>query len=112
MKDDQVVDAFTDANELHRNAEIALDRNHDAPAGRAVELGEHDASHARRRQELSSLAERILAGRRIEDQQRLKHLARFAVRDPTYFRELVEKIGAVGPSTRGVGEHNIDAASG
>src|SRR5215472_13864580 len=37
----QVVWPFAQADELDRNAELALHRDHDAALGRAVELGQH-----------------------------------------------------------------------
>ena len=39
----QVVGALTEADQLHRYAQLALHRDHDAALGRAVQLGQHDA---------------------------------------------------------------------
>ena len=39
--------------ELHRDAELGLDGEHDAALGGAVELGEHDAGHVDRLRELA-----------------------------------------------------------
>ena len=40
---DEVVGALAQADQLDREAELALDGDHDAALGRAVELGQHDA---------------------------------------------------------------------
>ena len=37
--------ASPDADQLHGDAQLGLDRQDDAALGRAVELGEHDAGH-------------------------------------------------------------------
>ncbi len=91
---------------IARSRSIAID---DSAARRAVELGEHDARDPRGSQELARLAERVLPGRRIEHEERLDHLTGRAIGDATNLGQLVEQVRRVGPSTRGVGEHEVDA---
>ena len=67
----QVTDGFAEAYELHRQAELGLDREDDAAPGRAVELGEDDAGDSDpirhcRVAELACLGQAVLARRRID----------------------------------------------
>ena len=60
---------------------LAGDRPHrqrGAAAGVAVELGQHDAVQANRRRELLGDVDRVLAGHRVDDEQRLVGLHRAA----------------------------------
>src|ERR1700756_3688246 len=43
----EIVDAFADADEVHRDAVLGGDRHQDAAARGAVELGHHQAGHVR-----------------------------------------------------------------
>ena len=67
----QVVEALADPDELHRQAELVGDRNGDTAFGRAVELRQRNASHGNGLREEPRLLERVLAGRRVDNQQRL-----------------------------------------
>src|SRR5262245_10743093 len=67
----QVVELLADADELHRQPELLLD-GEDRPAlGRAVKLGQDDASTLNRLLELLCLRDRVLAAGRVEDQYHL-----------------------------------------
>ena len=54
--------AFAEADELDRDAEVALDGDDDATLGGAVELGQDDAGDADGVGELAGLGEAVLAG--------------------------------------------------
>ena len=90
--------------------EFAFDGDHDAAACGAVEFGQHDPGHRRRGEELAGLGERVLARRGVEHHEGLDDLARFAVRDPADFGELVEQVRAVRSPPGGVGEDDVRPA--
>ena len=56
---------------LTGSSQLARDRQRDAPARGSVELGQHDAGDAGRVGEQLRLAQPVLAGRRVDRQQRL-----------------------------------------
>ena len=58
------------------HAELAHHRHRDAALGGAVELGEHEAGHARRLGELAALVEAVGAHGGVEHEQRLVRRAR------------------------------------
>src|ERR1039458_7020557 len=57
----EILDALTDADEMHRQAEAGGDRHQDAAARGAVELGHDQSRDARDLAEDVDLAERVLA---------------------------------------------------
>src|SRR5215210_7993984 len=67
----QVVGPLPQADQLHRDAELALDRDDDAALGRAVELGQDDAGDVDGLGEDPRLDDAVLAGRGVEDEQHL-----------------------------------------
>ncbi len=79
---DQVVDGLAQADQLHRDAELGLDGEHDAALGRAVELGEHHAGHVDGLGELPGLHQAVLAGGGVEHEEHLGDRARRPCRRP------------------------------
>src|SRR6266508_5604070 len=69
----QVVGALPEADQLDRDAELALDRDHDAALGGAVQLGQDHPGHVDHLGKDPGLLKAVLAGGRIEDEQRLVH---------------------------------------
>src|SRR5450756_112667 len=90
----QVISALTEADQLDRHAELALDRDDDPALGGPVELGEHDAGHVDDVGEDPGLAQPVLPGGRIEHQQDLRH-GRLSLDHPLDLAELVHQGGLV-----------------
>src|ERR1700754_1350471 len=65
----EIVDAFADADEVHRQLELLRQRHQDAAARGAVELRHHQASDASGTMKCLDLRQRILSHRGIEHQQ-------------------------------------------
>jgi len=65
----EVADRLAEADELHGDAELGFDGEHDAALGRAIQLGEHHAGHLRGVGELARLHEAVLPGGRVDHQQ-------------------------------------------
>ena len=65
----EIVDAFADADEMHRQAEFPGDRDEDAAARRAVELGHHQPGDAGSLAEDFDLIKGVLSSRGVERQQ-------------------------------------------
>src|ERR1035437_10721486 len=66
LEGQQVLGALAHSHELDRDAEFALDRDHDAASRGAVQFGQHDARHVGCGEKLLGLAERILTSRGVE----------------------------------------------
>ena len=101
-----------DAHEAHGDPELALHREHDAASRGPVELGEDDPGHPDGVGELARLGDRVLPGRRVEDQEHLCDLTRRAVRDAPHLLQLLEQTRLVVQPARGVGEDEGDALRG
>ena len=65
----EIVDAFADADEVHRQFEFLGQRHQDAAARGAVELRHHEARDASGTMKCLDLRQRILSHRGIEHQQ-------------------------------------------
>src|SRR3954464_7411668 len=65
----EILDAFTDADEVHRQFEFLRQRHQDAAARGAVELRHHEAGDASGTMKRLDLRQRILSHRGIEHQQ-------------------------------------------
>src|SRR3954454_5045415 len=65
----EILDAFADADEVHRQFEFLRQRHQDAAARGAVELGHHEARDASGTMKCLDLRQRILSHRGIEYQQ-------------------------------------------
>src|SRR5579884_811225 len=89
---DEVVGPLADADELHRDPEVALHGDDDAPFCGAVELGQHDAGHPHGVEELAGLDETVLPGGGIEHEEHLGHLARGAFGHPPDLLELLDQV--------------------
>ncbi len=109
---DQVADRLAGADELHRDAEFGLDGEHDAALGRPVELGQHDARDVGRLAELAGLDQAVLAGGRIDHQQRLGHPACALLGDAAHLAEFVHQVRLRVQPTGGVGHHEVDVTGG
>ncbi len=72
----EVVGLLAHPDEPDRDAELLLDREHDAALRGRVELRQHDAGEPHRGVERLGLGEPVLAGGRIEDEERLDGRAR------------------------------------
>ena len=62
---DQVVGAFTEADELHWDTELAIDRDDDSAFCRSVEFRKHYPCHRYGVRELPGLSEPVLARGRV-----------------------------------------------
>src|ERR671936_619849 len=67
----EVVEAFADADQLHRQAELVRDRNRDPALRGAVQLREGHAAHFDRLAEEPRLLETVLARGGVDHEQRL-----------------------------------------
>src|SRR3954452_1491565 len=72
---DEVIRRLAEADELDGDAELGLDRKHDAALRGAVELGQHHAGDVHRLRELLRLHEPVLTRRRVEHEEHLGDLA-------------------------------------
>ena len=106
---DEILDLLADADDLHRQAELRLDREHDAALGGAVELGEHDAGHVDRVGELLGLHEPVLAGRRVDHEQHLLARALGAIDDAAQLLQLLHEVRLRVQAAGGVDEHEVGA---
>ena len=95
------------ADELHREAQVGLDGEHDAALGRAVELGEHHARHLDRLGELPRLGQAVLPGRGVDDEQHLAHVPGRPVGHPPHLAQLLHQVDLGVEATGGVGQHEV-----
>src|SRR5215207_4748255 len=65
----EIVDAFADADEVHRQLELLRQRHQDAAARGAVELRHHQAGDASGTLKCLDLRQRILSHRSVEHQE-------------------------------------------
>ena len=108
----EIADRFAEADQLHRQAELGFDREHDPALGRTVELGQHDAGHLRRVAELARLGEAVLPRRRVDHQQHLGDPAGTLGGDPAHLAQLLHQVRLGVQATGRVAEHEIDVARG
>src|SRR5579863_1748051 len=69
VKGHKVVGGLAGSHERHRQTQFAHDRNDDAPARSAIELGEHDAGYAGDIGEFARLREAVLSRGGVEHEQ-------------------------------------------
>src|SRR4051812_26908541 len=67
----QILDALSDADVADRELHLVADPHDDAALRGPVELRQHDPGHADARVELLRLVQRVLPGRRVDDEQYL-----------------------------------------
>ena len=67
----EVVDALADTDELHGKAELDGDRDRDTASRAPVQLRERDTRYADGVAEETRLLQAVLAGGRIDDEERL-----------------------------------------
>src|SRR3954466_554966 len=93
VKRAEVLERLADADELDRDAQLAGDGQRDAALGRAVELGQHDAVDWDRLGEQLGLAHAVLAGGRVDRQQRLvRRVGHLLADDAADLRQLVHEL--------------------
>ena len=78
VEGEEVAGLLADADEADRDLEGVLDGEDDPALGRRVELGQDDPGEPDRLVERLRLGEAVLAGRRVEHEQRLRARARAA----------------------------------
>ena len=106
----EVVDALADADEMHRQGEFVGDRDQNAAARGAVELGHHEAGDARGAAEDLDLAQRVLPDRGVEHEQHgVRRLGIDLPHHPDDLFEFAHQFGAILQSPRGVHQHDVDA---
>ena len=86
-----------------------MDGHDDAPLGRAIELGEHDAGDSRGLGEHLGLLHAVLAGRRVEDEENLGDGGLLA-HDALDLAELVHEGRLVLEPASGVDENDVNVA--
>ena len=90
---EQVVGLLPDADESDGHLERILDGEDDTSLGGRVELGQDDPREPDRLVEGLRLGEAVLAGGRVEHEERLRCRAREPlVDDPANLRELVHEV--------------------
>ena len=107
----QIVDALADADEVHRHGELRRDRDENAAARGAVELGHGEAGDAHGLAEDIDLRQRILADGGVEHQQhRMRRRRIDLLHHANDLVQLVHQLGAVLQAAGGVDEQHVDAA--
>ena len=95
---------------MHRQTEFGGDRDQNAAARGAVELGHHQAGDARGLAENLDLAERVLADRGVEHQQHRMRRGRLDLAHHAHdFFQLAHQLGAVLQAAGGIDQHDVDA---
>src|SRR5206468_12329158 len=88
----EVLDALAEANQLHRDLELADDADDDPALRGPVELGQAHAGKTDRLVEHAGLRKPVLTGRGVEDHQGLVWSAwELALHDAPELRELVHQ---------------------
>ena len=107
----QILDGFTDADPFHWHGELALDADDYAAFGGAVELGEDHARDWCGLGEELGLADGILAGGRIENQQGLvRGLGDLAADDAVDLLQFLHEVGFRLQTAGRIDDENIDVA--
>src|SRR6478735_11990126 len=108
---EEVLGLLPHADEPDRDAELALDGEHDAALGGRVELREHHAGEADGLVERLRLGEPVLAGRGVEHEERL-HLGagQALVDDAADLGQLVHEVRLRVEAARGVGDQEVGVA--
>src|SRR5664280_3114674 len=89
----QVLELLPHADEFDGDAERLVDGNDDAALGGAVQLGEHDTADVHGLLELPCLAQAVLAGRRVDHEQRLvRGAGQLLLDDPAHLLELAHEV--------------------
>src|SRR6478752_8879836 len=92
----EIVDAFTDADEMHRQFEFLRQRDQDAAARGAVEFGHHQPRDASGTMKCLDLRQRILSHRGVEHQQhRMRRRGVDLLDDANDLFQLVHQFGLV-----------------
>src|ERR1700728_171007 len=89
---DEVVEAFAEADQLDRDEQLALDRDHNATLGRAIEFREHNPGDVHRVGELPRLEQPVLTCGGVEHEQHLRHVARIAIGDASDLLQLLDEV--------------------
>ena len=106
----EIVDAFAHADKVHRQAELGRDRDQDAAARRAVELGHDKAGHAGHVAENLDLRERVLPDCRVEHQQHGMRGGRVDLLHHAHdLFQLIHQHRLVLQAAGGIDEQHIDA---
>ena len=107
----QVVETLADADQLHRQAELVGDRDGDPALRRAVELRQRDAGDAGGLAEEARLLEAVLAGGRVDDEERLVRGAFEAALDhAAHLRQLLHQVRLRVQAAGGVDDRDVLAA--
>src|SRR5262245_37689867 len=107
----EVLGRLAHADQLHRHAEVGLDREDDAALGRAVQLRQHDAGHVDGVGELARLRQAVLAGGGVDDEEDLLERARSPLRDAPDLLELLHQVDFGVHAAGGVDQDDTRAAS-
>ena len=102
---------FARANKARRNSELILNRHDDAAFAAAVEFGHDQAGESERIVKFARLTERVAAGGRIDDEQRLVRRVRIKFAESAfYFLQLGHQVCFRVLAAGGVAKQKIDLA--
>src|ERR1041384_901248 len=106
----EVVEPFADADQLDRQAELVGDRDRDSAFRGAVQLRQRDARDLNRLAEEPRLLKAVLAGRRVDHEQRLVWRALELLADhATNLRQLLHQVRLRVEAAGGVDHHDVPA---
>src|SRR6476646_1871546 len=105
----EILDAFADADEVHRQFEFLRQRHQDAAARGAVELRHHEAGDASGTMKCLDLRQCILSHRGVEHQQHGVRRGRIdLLDDANHLFELFHQLGLVLQAASGIDQQHVD----
>ena len=106
----QILDRLADADEVHRQAELAGQSHQNAALGGAVELGDHESGDAGDLAEGLDLRERVLADGGVQHQQRrVRRACVLLLQDANDLLELGHQLLLVLQPPGGIDQQNVGA---
>src|SRR5579884_2326099 len=105
LERNQVGELLTDTGQLDGQLELVRDGQYDTSARGAIQLGEYDARQRHGIAELLGLADGVLAGRGVQNEQDLiRGAAQLALADAANLLQLLHQVAAGMKATGGIGD--------